>query len=96
MATLKKLQVVNLDYTNVDDKGLVALQGLPAMNRLSMDNTNVTDKGIATLKTMAGLRNLNLYHTLVSEKGYDELKAALAGCAIVFDRDSALPNRRTR
>ena len=44
---------------------------------------------------MAGLKSLNLYHTLVTEKGMQELKTALPACEIVFDRDSALPNRRS-
>ena len=96
LASLKKLKVINLDYTAVDDKGLVALQSLPAMKELSLDNANVTDLGIASLKAMPSLTSLNLYHTLVSEKGYDELKKTLPSCRIVFDRDSALPNRRTR
>lgn len=45
---------------------------------------------------MNSLKSLNLYHTLVSEKGYQDLQASLQSCNIVFDRDSALPNRRTR
>ena len=66
------------------------------MTELSIDNTNVTDKSIPTLQAMSSLSSLNLYHTLVSEKGYEELKQKLPSCHIVFDRDSALPNRRTR
>jgi len=72
------------------------LQALPGLTELSIDNTNVTDASVVVLKGMAGLRSLNLYHTLISEKGYGELSAGLASCKIVFDRDSALPNRRTR
>ena len=45
---------------------------------------------------MAGLKALNLYHTLVTEKGLQSLKAALPQCAVVFDRDSALPTRRAK
>jgi hypothetical protein len=48
------------------------------------------------LKSMAGLKALNLYHTLVTEKGWQEIKSALPSCEIVFDRDSALPNRRSK
>ena len=44
---------------------------------------------------MTGLKSLNLYHTLVTEKAMQELKSALPSCEIVFDRDSALPNRRS-
>ena len=45
---------------------------------------------------MKTLKKLNLYHTLVTEKGLQELRTALPDCRIVFDRDSALPNRRTK
>jgi hypothetical protein len=88
--------VVKLDYTGIDDQGLQALRGLPAVRELSIDSTNVTDNGAAVLKSMANLKSLNLYHTLVTDKGLAELKNALPECRIVFDRDSALPNRRSR
>jgi hypothetical protein len=32
----------------------------------------------------------------MTEKGLQELKAALPSCEIIFDRDSALPNRRSK
>jgi Ran GTPase-activating protein (RanGAP) involved in mRNA processing and transport len=96
LASMKSLRIVKMDYTAMDDKGLALLQALPGLAELSIDNTNVTDASVGALKSMAALRSLNLYHTLISEKGYGELNAGLAGCKIVFDRDSALPNRRTR
>ena len=68
----------------------------PQLRELSLDSTSVTDNGAPALKSMAGLKSLNLYHTLVTEKGMQELKAALPSCEIVFDRDSALPNRRSK
>jgi hypothetical protein len=66
------------------------------MRELSLDSTGATDQSVETLKSMTGLKSLNLYHTLVSEKGLQELQSALPSCAIVFDRDSALPNRRSK
>ena len=87
---------IELDYTAVDDKGLEALVSLPRVRELSMDATGVTDRGAQLLKSMSGLKALNLYHTLVTEKGMQELKSALPACNIVFDRDSAMPNRRSR
>ena len=85
-----------MDYTARGDKGRAWWLSLPGLREWSIDNTNVTDASVAVLKSLAGLRSLNLYHTLISEKGYGELSAGLTGCKIVFDRDSALPNRRTR
>ena len=55
----------------------------------------VTDSGVRALKSMAGLKSLNLYHTLITEKAMKEIQSALPTCEIVFDRDSALPNRRS-
>ena len=88
--------MVNLDYTQVDDKSLESLRGLPRLRELSMDTTNITDSGAAAFKAMPSLKALNLYHTLVTEEGYKQLRAALPGCQIVFDRDSALPYRRSK
>jgi len=48
------------------------------------------------LRSMTELRALNIYHTLVTENAWHALKTALPECQIVFDRDSALPNRRIR
>jgi hypothetical protein len=66
----------------------------PRLRELRLDSTNVSDAGLASLRAMTELRSLNLYHTRVTEKGYEELKTALPGCQIVFDRDSSQPNRR--
>jgi hypothetical protein len=85
---------LRLDYTSLDDNGIASLKTLPQLRELSLDATGVTDQGVQALESMAGLKHLNLYHTLVTEKGIQELKTALPECRIVFDRDSALPNRR--
>jgi hypothetical protein len=66
------------------------------LRELSLDNTYITDQGTQTLRSMTDLRALNIYHTLVTESAWQALKSALPGCQIVFDRDSALPNRRIR
>jgi hypothetical protein len=87
---------VKLDYTAVDDKGVEFLKTLPELRELTLDTTNITDKGAQALKSAGGLKSLNLYHTLVTEKGISELKAGLPTCEIVFDRDSSLPNRRSK
>ena len=83
-----------LAYTAVDNQALEALKSLPHLRELSLDATGVSDAGMDTLKAMKNLKALNLYHTLVTEKGLQDLRAALPQCQMVFDRDSALPNRR--
>ena len=96
LASLHNLRRITLDYTTVNDAGLAVLHSLPGLQEISLDATDVSDKSVETLKAMGGLKSLNLYHTLVTEKGMHELAAALPACKIIFDRDSALPNRRTR
>jgi hypothetical protein len=61
---------------------------------LRMDSSGLTDASVDILRGMRQLRTLNLYHTLVTEKGFETLKKELPQCDIIFDRDSALPNRR--
>ena len=88
---------MKLDYTSVDDKGIAAAGKTSLqLTELSLDTTNVTDKSVPiSAQAMAGLRSLNLYHTYVTEKGVLDVKAALPGAVVVFDRDSSLPNRRS-
>jgi hypothetical protein len=80
----------------LDDKAIVVLEGLRQLRELSLDNTGITDQGAQALRSMTELRALNIYHTLVTENAMLALKTALPECQIVFDRDSALPNRRIR
>ncbi len=95
IAKLTSLQRLSLDYTTVSDAGLAILRrSLPKLAELTLDSANVSDAGIETLRGMAGLKVLNLYHTMVTEKGFEDLQKTLPGCRIIFDRDSALPNRR--
>src|SRR4030095_10490412 len=94
LGTLKKLTRVNLDYTAVTDQGLEFLKGLPQLRDLRLDSTAVTDASADTLAGMSSLRPLNLYHTVWSEPAYQRLQKALPDCRIIWDRSSAMPNRR--
>jgi hypothetical protein len=96
VAGLKNLRVAKLDYMTLDDQAVVFLKDLPRLRELSLDATSITDQGAQTLRSMTELRALNIYHTLVTENALLALKTALPECQIVFDRDSALPNRRIR
>ena len=46
------------------------------------------------LASMPNLQSVNLYHTTVTSNGVEKLKKALPKAQIVWDRDSAKPNRR--
>ena len=91
---LTKLKNLNLDYTDVTDAGLRHLRGLKELTELSLDSALVTEKGLDHLTVFPKLRVLNLYHTLVGEQAYQKLKDHYGNCEIIWDRDSALPNRR--
>jgi N-acyl-D-aspartate/D-glutamate deacylase/Leucine-rich repeat (LRR) protein len=95
LGRLRTLKRLNLDYTAISDKGLKVLQAaLPGLVELRLDSSGLTDASLDTLSAMKNLQVLNLYHTLVTEKAFETLKQALPQCRIIFDRDSALPNRR--
>jgi hypothetical protein len=83
-----------MDYTAVDNKNLPLLKALPALRELSIDSADVNDDSVSVLTSMSGLEKLNLYHTLVTEAGVQKIKAALPRCEVIWERDSALPNRR--
>ena len=51
-------------------------------------------KVFRTFRNCPNSKKLNLYHTLISAEGHQRLKTALPECEIVWDPDSALPNRR--
>jgi hypothetical protein len=78
----------------VDDKGLALLKGLPELRELSLDSSNVGDGAVEALQSMPQLEVLNLYHTLITESGVQQIKSALPNCRIIWDQNSALPNRR--
>jgi hypothetical protein len=85
---------LNLDYTAVDNKSIVALGALSELRELSLDSANIGDEAVETLGSLKNLRVLNLYHTLISEAGVARIETALPKCRIIWDRDSGLPNRR--
>lgn len=91
---LTKLTDLDLDYTEVTDEGISQITGLRELRTLSLDSTLVTDESVPHLSQLSELEKLNLYHTLISAEGHQKLKTALPECEIVWDPDSALPNRR--
>ncbi|PYR40736.1 MAG: hypothetical protein DMF93_10265, partial [Acidobacteria bacterium] len=75
--------------------GLARLSGLTKLTDLALDSVDLTDAGVAALAGIKSLRELDLYHTLVTDKGYEQLKQALPGCRIHYERDSAKRERRS-
>ena len=51
---------LGLDHARITDAGLVHLERLTGLEKLSLSGTQVTDKGLVSLKGLAGLRRLFL------------------------------------
>jgi hypothetical protein len=64
-----KLENLYLDDTNVDDGGLMPLNGLKALKRLDLRGTPISDTGLAVLSEMPSLRQLDLSNTAISDQG---------------------------
>ena len=67
---------------------------MPQLGELSLDSADIGDESIPVLASMPNLRRVNLYHTMFTEDGIKRLKEKLPKCQLVWDRDSARPNRR--
>jgi hypothetical protein len=78
----------------VEPKAFAAFQGMPALRVLHLDSADIGDESIDILAGMPGLQSVNLYHTLVTEAGAKRLREARPKCKVIWDRDSARPNRR--
>jgi hypothetical protein len=94
LGKLVNLTVLNLDNGEVTDAGLQHLSELKQLVELSLDNTHITDKSVPVLRGLQKLQRLNLYHTFLTPGANAELKSALPGCLIIFDKESSRPNRR--
>ena len=95
LAGMGKLESVSLEYTAVGDAGFGKLGGLGGLRELRLDHTELTDASVAVMAGFRGLRYLDVYHTSITAAGAGRLRAALAGCEINFEADSARRERRT-
>jgi len=65
------------------------------MAELHLDHVALTDKSLKVLSGMTNLKYMDLLHTEFSEQGYENLKEALPGCNINWNKDSTRRERRT-
>ena len=63
-----------LSGTQVTDAGVVHLQGLTQLQRLSLGEAQVTDAGLVHLRGLTQLQDLSLYLTQVTDAGLVHLK----------------------
>ncbi|MGE3806601.1 MAG: hypothetical protein AB7K24_18190 [Gemmataceae bacterium] len=81
VASMKRLQVLNLWSTSLDDVGLAHLKALP-LRELNLSETAVSDAGLEAIVGLTELRRLNLENTRVTQRGVRRLQLSLPGCAI--------------
>jgi internalin A len=75
VAGLKRLRVLFVSNTAVDDAGLRHLEGLSELEWLWLDGTKVTSAGMASLAKLKKLDTLLLHNTQVDDNGIAVLKA---------------------
>ena len=94
IATLRNLEELNLDYTPSTPRASRCCRACRKLRELHLDSVDVGDESIDVLASMPNLQIVNLYHTTVTAAGAERLKKALPKCQVIWDRDSARPNRR--
>jgi len=63
----KQLKWLNLNNTDITDRGLMQLGGLPALETLALENTAIRGPGLAILQDCRELRQLSLEGTLIND-----------------------------
>lgn len=66
---LRKLEAVDLSWTDVDDDAAAALQYLPSLVELDISHTAVTDRALEHVGQLTSLQNLLLNETQVTDRG---------------------------
>jgi uncharacterized protein (TIGR03067 family) len=83
---LPALEMLNLDCTQVTDRGLAHLKGLTRLSELSLKATRITDAGLKHLEKLSSLKKLDLRLTAVSRRGVESLRKALPRAVIAHSR----------
>jgi hypothetical protein len=96
---LKKLQLIDLTFTDVTGESLQALSQLPALVSLRVEGCHVTDDELAPLADMPQLAMLYLGRTKVSDAGLKHLRGLkklttlqLSDCRITDEGLASLGN----
>jgi hypothetical protein len=74
LAGLRHLESLNLDLTDVTDRGVRSLAGLSRLQALSLGSTLVTDEGMQAIGKLTTLTVLALFDTSVTDAGLRELQ----------------------
>ena len=75
IADLTKLETLELNNTELIDSGLITIQGMTALKRLSLNSSyKVTDAGLEYLAGLKSLEDLDLSNTRIRGRGLSWLK----------------------
>ena len=78
VATLPKLEELNLSNTDIGDVGLAHLRGLTHLRSLALVYTSITDAGMSTIKEMHRLTKLELAGTDITDSGLAHVSSLTA------------------
>jgi hypothetical protein len=96
IATLTRLEELNLSSTDVGDAELECLKGMTQLRYLGLVGTKITDAGLRHLEGLTRLRELALNKTAVGDAGVAHLKGLsqleLLGLGETRITDAALPH----
>lgn len=96
LATLTRLERLDLGGTQISDLGLKSLVGLTQLTELKLHHTRITNRGLANLAGLSRLRLLELDHTDLVDDGVAHLKQLRELRTLRLDRtlitDAALPH----
>ena len=79
IGSLTDLEFLQLDGSNVTDKGFAHVANLKKLTLLDMSltGTNLTDSSVETLAGLKSLKKLNINRSRISPAGIERLKQAL-------------------
>lgn len=76
LSKCRKLHLLSLHETNIDDQGVEKLSLLPELDSLNLGGTHVTDAVIPTLKEMKKLKTVFVWNTDVTLEAVQSLRSS--------------------
>jgi len=84
IADMPILIQLDLDHTNISDKGVVALENLKYLESLNLYGTQVSDAAILSLAKIKSLKRVFLWQSKFTEAGVAKLKKMKPGLTVDF------------
>ena len=82
LSNARKLTVLNVAQTNVDDDAVKSLLKMENLTELNLSETLVSDAAVEILAQLPNLKKLYVMQTKMTDAGVDKLKAALPDCNV--------------